>query len=153
MLKNAGRGILAACLLGLVVACSEGGAAAPTRSKEEAIRELMEVTNADQAGAQALEQMGAIYEAQFGPEFGEFWAEFMSRVDQQELNEMVIPIYAKHFETEEVEELIAFNKTALGQKIAAVMPQIMQESIAVGAEWGQGIAMEALEEYNAGDDR
>jgi uncharacterized protein len=51
----------------------------------------------------------------------------------------LIPIYAKHFDQEEVRGLIAFYESELGRKTVGVMPRVMQESALVGQQWGAEI--------------
>ena len=40
-------------------------------------------------------------------------------------------IYARHFTAAELRELIAFNRSATGQKALHEMPQVMSETIAL----------------------
>ena len=49
----------------------------------------------------------------------------------------LVTIYAKHFTQQEVLGLIAFYETELGRKAVATLPQLMQESGAVGQKWAQ----------------
>jgi len=50
-----------------------------------------------------------------------------------------VPVYAKHFTPDEVKGLIAFYETPLGKKSIQVMPEVMNECIKVGQDWGQEI--------------
>lgn len=153
MLNTSGRGILALCVLGCVLACAPSDEGDMPDTKEAAVRELLELTNAADIGKQVMDQMGAAYSAQMGPEFGEYWERFTSRVDGDELTELLVPIYAKHFELSELHELIRFNRTPVGQKMMRVMPDIMQESMEVGAAWGQQLAMDAMAEFEDEEER
>lgn len=56
--------------------------------------------------------------AEFGPTFG----------DIDYLTDLHAPIYEAHFSHEEMQELIAFYRTPLGQKTTRVMPRIAQEA-------------------------
>jgi hypothetical protein len=47
----------------------------------------------------------------------------------------LVTIYAKHFTHQEVLGLIAFYETELGRKAVSTLPQLMQESGAVGQQW------------------
>lgn len=49
---------------------------------------------------------------------------------------MLYPIYDKHYSNNELEQLIAFNKTPLGQKVIRVMPTITQEGMQAGQKFG-----------------
>jgi uncharacterized protein len=55
------------------------------------------------------------------------------------LKEEMIPLYHKYFTGAEVKEMIRFYSTDLGQKTIKVMPNLMQEGMAVGQRWGQSL--------------
>ncbi len=53
--------------------------------------------------------------------------------------DLIYPIYNKHFSNQELEEIIAFNNTALGKKMNKVLPQITQEAMLAGQEFGKSL--------------
>ncbi len=55
---------------------------------------------------------------------------------------MMIPVYHQHFTHDEIRGLIVFYRTDLGRKTIRVMPQVLQESIAIGQQWGQALGPE-----------
>jgi hypothetical protein len=111
------------------------------------------MTGAGKIGTQVVEQIGSSLRSQFGPRFDEFWKEFASSVKGGDLENMIVPIYAKHFETSEIEEIIRFNQTPVGRKFIREMPAIVQESTAAGIEWGQSLAKSAIEKFRERKDR
>jgi hypothetical protein len=56
------------------------------------------------------------------------------------LNEMMYPIYDKHFTNSELKKMIEINKTEFGKKMIRVMPLIAQESMQAGQQFGQSLA-------------
>ncbi len=52
---------------------------------------------------------------------------------------LIVPVYAKYFNLEEVQELLAFYRTDIGRKTVEVMPLLTQESMQVGQNWGINI--------------
>jgi hypothetical protein len=56
-------------------------------------------------------------------------------------------LYARHFTTDELGELIAFYKSPVGMKLVAEQPQMLREMSAVAQAWGQKIALDALKSY------
>ncbi len=60
----------------------------------------------------------------------------MEKVDPEELINIIIPIYSKHFTHDEIKELLKFYKTPTGKKVILVMPRVMQENVAMGQRWG-----------------
>lgn len=58
------------------------------------------------------------------------------------LSSELVQVYADHFTQEDIEGLISFYETPLGKKAVHEMPQIMQESFALGRNWGQQLLPE-----------
>jgi hypothetical protein len=56
-----------------------------------------------------------------------------------DLEDLVVPIYDRHFTLGEVNQLIAFYSTPTGKKVIAEMPGVMQESMAAGQKWGEAL--------------
>jgi hypothetical protein len=56
------------------------------------------------------------------------------------MTDLLVPIYARYLTKSDVEELIAFYKSPLGKKLAAVTPGISFESSRVGQQWAASIA-------------
>jgi hypothetical protein len=114
-------------------------------TEDEAILELIRLTGGDELG----KQMAAVLLQQLKPAFPQvpeqLWTEFARELTSGELTTFIIPIYKKHFSLEELNGLIAFYATPLGKKVISEMPAIMQESMAVGSEWGRGKAAEILQ--------
>lgn len=61
-----------------------------------------------------------------------------------------MPIYVKNLTREEMAATIQFYRSPVGQSVIRKLPAILQESMAVGQQWGQQLgrdAMERLEKY------
>ena len=56
-----------------------------------------------------------------------------------ELIEPMIAIYDKNYSADEIRQLLAFYQSPLGRKMIARMPEITQQSMAVGNAWGTSI--------------
>lgn len=54
-----------------------------------------------------------------------------------QFSKLLYPIYAKKFTSEELQQMIEFNSTPLGEKMIRVMPQITQEAMFIGQAYGQ----------------
>jgi len=61
-------------------------------------------------------------------------------IDSGALGEMSYPIYDKYLTLSELQELLRFYKTAIGQKLISVMPKITREAMQAGEAWGQSMA-------------
>jgi hypothetical protein len=59
--------------------------------------------------------------------------------NMQSFKDELIPIYHTHFTHNEIQGLIDFYSTTLGQKAIKTMPQMMQDGMAAGERWGQSL--------------
>lgn len=146
-------------LLLLLALSTPALAAEVTPAKAKQIQQLMELTGARNLG----QQFGRIMTQQIyqvlraaKPETPErallLIEEETNALMEQESPALLadlVPIYDRHFSEVELQQLIAFYQTDLGKKTIAVMPMVMQESVAAGQAWGQAMApklMARLEE-------
>lgn len=67
----------------------------------------------------------------------ELWAKVRASINYDELVELIVPIYNRHYTQQDIDGLIAFYQTPLGQKVVSELPQISQESFVAGQQWGQ----------------
>ncbi len=123
---------------------SSSTATAAADSNRAAIRPLMEVMGTSRMALQAVDGMMAMTKASFPAVPDSLWVEFRRELNADDLLDMSIPVYEKYLTPEEVRGLTRFYETPLGRKLIDVMPQMMQESMAIGARWGQQ-AMERVQ--------
>lgn len=106
---------------------------------EEDIRQMLELSGSGKLGIQVMENMTGQFRQALPDVPGEFWEEMMKEFKAEELIDLIIPIYKKHFTQAEIQQLIAFYKTPIGQKVTATLPIIASESMQIGQQWGQEI--------------
>ena len=142
---------LAVICLVVTASASARGQLAPAapRSKEATVRELMALTGAANLGQQVIAQMLTPLKQAIPDAPEAFWDSFMAEVNPDELVELVVPVYLKHFTQDDLEQLIAFYKTPLGRKLIASTPSVVQESIAAGQSWGRQVAERAIKKLKA----
>lgn len=125
-------------------------------AKRENILKLLEMTGAKniavQFGQGMNQQIVQILKAS-NPNMPErafvIVGEEVDRLLKQEagaLMEVIIPLYDKYFTEAELKEMIKFYQTPVGKKTIQVMPQLLQESMAVGQTWGEGVAPKLFEQ-------
>lgn len=124
---------------------SEPGQAKDTSAEDEAakladIKKLLELTGSAKLGRQTMEFMIGSFKKSMPDVPAEFWDEFMKEIKDDELINLVAPIYAKHYTQQDIQKLIAFYESDIGQKSIQVTPLIVQESQLVGQQWGAQIA-------------
>lgn len=128
-----------------IIAMSFGTYAETSDAKQADIRNLMELTGAADMGEQMLNQMLPMLKQSVSGVPDEFWTELMSEIDINEMVELCIPSYDKYFTHDEIKGLLKFYETPLGKKMIQVQPQIMQECMVVGQQWGQQIGIKATQ--------
>lgn len=114
---------------------------AASAEKEKDIRKLLDLTGSGKIGVQVMEGMIANFKMSNPNVPDTFWDEFKKEASPQSLVDMIVPIYDKHFTHDDIKGLIAFYEGDLGKKITATMPQITQESMAVGQKWGMELGL------------
>ena len=122
---------------------------AAEQASTESIKVFMEKTGAGDLGVQAMEQMLPALKRMVPDAPESFWNDFMTEVRPDDLVDMTIPIYQKYLSQADIEAIIKFYDSKAGKKLLSVQPQIMQESMAAGQAWGQGLAMKVMERYQA----
>jgi uncharacterized protein len=121
----------------------------PDERKDKMIREILQLTGSAALSRQVMEQLLPPLKQAIPNVPESFWDEFMAEVDANELANLVVPVYSKHFTLEELEQLVAFYKTPLGKKLINEMPLVLKESMVIGQEWGADIAQRALRKAKA----
>lgn len=125
-------------------------------AKEAEIRRLLEITGAQKMmlniSNQMTDQIRSTLLRQLPP--GErskqiadsFKQKWMERASSDKLLGLIIPIYDRHLTREDIRGLIEFYQSPLGQRLLQVLPQITQESMQAGVQWGQETSQSILEE-------
>lgn len=135
---------------------STSPATAVDPKKEAAIRKMFEVMGTSKLMQQVMASMMAnmrpMLVSSLPPgEYREkladlFFQKFQTKVNVQQLMDLTVPVYAKYFSVEEIEGLIKFYQTPLGQKSLSVLPQTMSEVQAEASKWGEKAGRDSMVE-------
>ena len=106
-------------------------------AKRADIRKLMELTGAGTMGKQVADQMLLTLSQTMPDVPAEVWKSFGDALNAQELVDMVVPIYEKHFSHDDIKAIIAFYQSPAGKRMIRAMPAITQESMIEGQRWGE----------------
>ncbi len=74
--------------------------------------------------------------------------EILKETFQENMDGLLVPmskVYEQNFSLNEINQLIDFYKTDVGQKLISTMPKVMQEGMMIGAKWGQQVGLIAME--------
>jgi uncharacterized protein len=114
-------------------------------SAEDLARQLIHLTGGGSLGKQVITQMVDSFRQSHPKVPEEFWTELLASVDPKQLEDMVVPIYVKNFTAEELRASIQFYSSPVGQSLIHKLPVVLQQSMAVGQEWGRKLAQEVGE--------
>jgi hypothetical protein len=125
----------------------------PDPAKDAAVRQLMEVTQTNKLGenitaaitGQVKQVMGrAVPPDQLQMFMDTFSQKFTAAAPASAVTDAVVPVYASHFTLEQIQDLIKFYGSPLGQALVKAMPQVTQESEAAGIQIDQKAAITVL---------
>jgi hypothetical protein len=135
-------------------------AAAPTPvaekvdpAKEAAIRHLMDVTGTSKMGETVSKGINSQVEASMkraivGPRLQKFMEDFSQKFNEAApsagFTDTTVAIYARHFTTEDVEGMIKFYESPVGQKVLKELPDAQQESFSSSQDAARQAAMKVL---------
>ncbi len=148
-MSKLGKSVLVTVILGLTMMASSSVWAKAESAKIKDIRKLMALTGAADLGMQVMDQMMVAFERNMPKVPKAFWAEFRKEIDVQVLVDLVVPVYDKHLNHEDIKALLVFYESSAGKKLIRVLPQITKESMASGEAWGRQIAERALKKLKA----
>ena len=107
---------------------------------------MLKLTGMEQLVDQMMNQMLSALQQQSPQAPAEFWEAFRGKVRGADLIEKLLPLYDKYYSLEDLRAVNAFYSSPAGQRMIKTMPQIMQESMMIGQEWGRQIGEQAARE-------
>lgn len=119
------------------------------KAKRDDIRKLLFLTGAGNLGKQVMTQMIGQFKRQNANIPEAFWKEFSEGISTDDLIELTIPVYDKHLSHDDIKGLIKFYQSPVGKKLIQVQPLIVNDSMQIGARWGQEVAKKAIENLRA----
>ena len=146
---------LAVCALSLSLSCLL--APSPVRaedadaeSKRADARRLIEVSGTGLAMRQSLLSSldGVRGLASELPDA--FFDEMKAAAMTDELVDLMIPVYERHFTHDEIRELIRVYESPIGKTLVRKQPLLMQDAMGVGEAWGKRKAEEIVRKLQEG---
>jgi uncharacterized protein len=122
-------------------------------AKEAAIRHLMEITNTSKLGDnmqeyisnQVRNYMSRSMDATTLPKFMDtFNQKFAQSAPSKNVTDAMVPIYDHAFSKQEIDGLVQFYESPLGQHVVQVLPQVLQQSQDAAAKMDQEAALSVL---------
>ena len=126
-------------------------------AKEKAIRHLMEVTGTSKLGdnmteAVSFQVKNAMSRRLPADRLDKFMADFNQKLSAKgpssEVVDAQIPIYAQHFSMEDLQSMIQFYESPVGQRMVKALPAVLQESQRTGAQIERTAALQTLKDMS-----
>jgi len=124
--------------VGLALAMAGGQVMAASGPASEAqVRQLMDVVGVGKMLSQMNYQAVTTMQQSLPCVPAEYWQNYLDANATQQFIGRLVPVYQKHFNAEEMEGLLKFYRSPLGQKVINEMPTTMAEANQAGRQWSQ----------------
>ncbi len=145
--------VLACCFTWPIASASED----VDPAKRALIDELLEVTGALEIGSSMADALvtqmsdtlrrvnDPLPERAFELLEEEIIATINDAVERGTFNKIMYPIYDKYLTSDDLASLLEFYRSDVGRRFTKVLPQMTQESMLAGQQWGIEIGTEAAE--------
>jgi hypothetical protein len=115
----------------------------------EKIHTLIEVMGGDSMFEEMIWSMVEPMELMVPEVPPEWWDMFITRVLETDFLEMLVPLYARHLTEAEIDALIEFYGSPIGQAILGKLPALMQDSMYLGQMWGAEVYQDLIDELES----
>jgi uncharacterized protein len=125
--------------------------------KEKAIRHLMEITGSSKMGENMTENMASqvksvVSRSMSGDQLQKFVDDFNQKLSAKspaaEVDSAEVLIYAEHLSLEDLQGMIQFYESPLGQRVMKALPQVLQETQQKGQAIERNAALSMLRDMS-----
>ena len=124
----------------LLALCTVAGVARAEEkadSKAAKTRELVRVVGLEELEGKLIGQILDSYKKAYPKVPEKVWEQASEKMDPKEIVTLVAELYGKYFTEEDIDEMLKFYRSPVGQKTITVLPSLMAEAMAIGKEWGE----------------
>ncbi|MDE3170919.1 MAG: DUF2059 domain-containing protein [Acidobacteriota bacterium] len=127
-------------------------------AKEAAIRHLMDITQSSKLGdnmaeyisGQVRRYMSQSMDPNTLPKFMDtFNQRFAVSAPSKNVTDAMVPVYDRAFSKDEIDGLVRFYESPLGQHVVKVLPQVLEESQNAAEKMDQDAALNVLRDMSA----
>lgn len=129
-----GKWIRWGAALALAMGCGSAMAAAAPASEDQ-VRQLMEVVGVGKMLSQMNTQAVTTMQQSLPCVPANYWQNYIDANQTQQFIGRLVPVYQRHFTADELEGLLKFYRSPLGQKVINEMPTTMAEASQAGQQW------------------
>jgi len=111
----------------------------------QSLKKMFALSGSEETFKGAITQMVSMFKQQNTNIDSKIWDELEAEFSNSSMNDLVdmlIPVYSKYLSQSDIEAMITFYQSPIGEKFAKSTPMIMKESMQVGQQWGMKISQE-----------
>jgi len=117
--------------------------------KRKEIDRMLNLVGMQALADQMMQQMVASFRSTLKDVPADYWDNFPKKFNASEFLERIVPLYDKYYSLEDLRAVNEFYSSKAGQRILKTLPQIMQESMAIGETWGRELGERVVEDARA----
>ena len=114
------------------------------KASPETVRELLNKLQFGNIGTQMVQQILPSLKSMLPDAPDDFWDQFINRINEDELIELIIPIYQKYLTEKDILSIIEFYDSNSGKIFLKYQSLILEETISVSQQWGEDISSEII---------
>jgi hypothetical protein len=99
------------------------------------VRELLRLTGSVNVGFQMLDKILDTFKRAMPQVPAEVWSDFRAENDPRELEDAIVPLYLASFTGEELDAMLVFYHSPVGEKLLRKQPEIFRASSEAGRQW------------------
>ena len=114
----------------------------------ETLKKYFEISGSNATVSTALDQMMELLKTQLPNLDEKEWGKIYKDIIEESMNEyieMVIPIFQKYLTKSDLEEMIKFYQTPIGQKFYKSNTSITKDVMSISQEWGMKLSEKLME--------
>ena len=134
--------------LALILIISSTAFSQTDKEYSQTLKKFFEISGNNATANAGLEQMIEIFKPQFPNIDAKEWDKIYNDVIKESMNEYIeisIPIYQKYLSKSDLEEMIKFYQTPIGQKFSQSNTLITKDLMSVSQKWGMDLSKKMFE--------
>ncbi len=104
-------------------------------AEELKVRELLRLTGSVNVGFQMMDKILDTFKKAMPQVPAEVWSDFRAESDPRELEDAIVPLYLASFTGEELDAMLVFYRSPVGEKLLRKQPEIFRASSEAGRQW------------------
>ncbi len=108
-------------------------------AEELKVRELLRLTGSVNVGFQMRDKILDAFKRAMPQVPAEVWSGFSAECDPRDLEDAIVPLYLASFTAEELDAMLVFYHSPVGEKLLRKQPEIFRASSEAGRQWAADI--------------